>query len=411
MLSEENAMKHLSLRALYLFGLVSYLVACGPKVITTEDLKSGTPRSVALLPLNYPSGIQRERVDYLRSSLTSELKNSGFIVIDENIVMKTCSTPACPEEKVLSEKYFVDGFFTLELTSITRNSFIAGYYNAISGKLALANKNHKSLIEVEHTESERGGLLFNSGQIIQGVISQIKNSNKDSYGSLADRFAQTLVSKVPSPLHATREDEGSSVSIQRITITKNKFSADEICAMATPASMAFLVLPGQHANLREAAPGKYCGIFRPEDLPSDRSKVKIEVRSPYGSSARQSLGSDSNNDCNLKGLVRVQSQGISKQLVIACTRRSNSGKFLDENCGEHIQSCPEHRFLVYSAVSPIGPFTKVAELRNSAWQIPAAARKSEAVYQVVAVDKHGDFSVPESATFTAEAKSWESYCA
>lgn len=369
------------------------LSSCGPKVIMSDTLKEGSPKALAVLPVNYPSGVQRERVDYLRSALVSELKSRGFIVLDDSAVNLVCPDAECPNASELSSKYLADGYVTLHLDSVARNNFLAGYYNAITGKMTLQDRNRRDLLEVSHTESERGGLLFNSGQLIQGVISQLNNSEKDSFARLADKFSKTLVSKIPRPKASQFEDEGNVVSIKSVRLTPSKAGAEDLCVSGTPQAMAFVLLPGQRSNLREVRPGEYCSRLRISDIPSDMSTISVEVRSAYGSSVRQSLKSDV-APCDLDGLISVRSQGSSKSLVLSCAPSTLK-------CDDRFQSCGAHRFIIYRALTPLGPFTKVAEVRDLAWQLPKEGKSGPALYQVIAVDKHGNFSVPAPVDINA----------
>src|SRR5947207_2577258 len=77
-------------------------------------------QSLAILPLEYASEVQREKVDSLRNAVESELKNSGFEVLADRVVRQVCSTPACPERKILASKYLVDGFVTISVRSVQR---------------------------------------------------------------------------------------------------------------------------------------------------------------------------------------------------------------------------------------------------------------------------------------------------
>lgn len=384
-----------------LITLLLFLGACGAKVRVDDALKLGTPRTVAVLPMEYPPGVTRERVQYIRESLLGELKNSGFTVLDDTITMRVCSSPVCPERAVLSEKYFADGFFALEVASVSRNNFLAGYYNSIRGKLSLANREGKNLIVVDNTESERGGLLFNSGQIIQGVISQIRNADVDAFERLADAFVRTLVGKIPVPGRSVAANEGGSVSIGAVTVSKSKDDGDTLCVTGTPDSAAFLLVGRDRTNLRETKPGTYCARLRIEDLSTAAGAASVELRSPYGSIVRQPLDL-ALDACEIRGLVRVQRDDGKEQVVIQCTKTVRS-KPVGDQCGT-VQTCEKHRFFIYHAKTAFGPFRKVGETRGPEWSVPKGLRTPEAVFQVVAVDEHGDFSVPVRAKIVTEAK-------
>ncbi len=387
------------LLALFSFAL---LTGCAAKVTKSADFDGGTPRTIALLPINIPAGVAPDKVGLIRRALLGELRNSGFTVLDDTLVQRICDSPECPRAGDLASQYLVDGFFSLELNSVSRSNFLAGYYNAIRGSLTLSDKERKPLLKVEKTESERGGLLFNSGQLLQGVLSQIKNSDDRSFERLADAFAASLVSQVPTPGRTAQPSEAAAIAIQKVEIVKNKIGADQICASATPQSMAFVLLTGRKTNLREISPGRYCARLRLEDFPAAASTLTVELRSAFGSSVRQSVLSTA-GQCDLRGLVRLEASAGGKRLVLACTKTRSTPNPLGSGCENHVQSCLDHHFLIYQAQSPLGPFKRIAEVHDVAWKIPATATSD--VYQVVAVDTHGGFSVPASTEEVSQGAS------
>jgi hypothetical protein len=184
--------------------------------------------------------------------------------------------------------------------------------------------------------------------------------------------------------------------INSVKLTRFNADADDICVSATPEAMAFLLLPGQRTGLREVSPGKYCSRLRLAEFPANAmSMASVEVRSPYGSSAREPL-KKTFESCSLKGLLRVADNARMKTLVIACTQTAHTSPVIKEGCDNGIQRCGDRKFLIYRAASTLGPFTKVAEVQDLRWAIPKPQGKDGSLYQVVAVDKNGNFSVPEA---------------
>jgi hypothetical protein len=106
------------------------LTSCGPSFTTHIPKDAALPRSVALLPADYSVDIPRERVDIVRGALTNALRNEGFVVVEEKVVNRVCSSPACPEKAELANQYLVDGFVKLKLSSVSENNFLAGYYDS-----------------------------------------------------------------------------------------------------------------------------------------------------------------------------------------------------------------------------------------------------------------------------------------
>lgn len=117
--------------------MIPHLIGCGPSVTNTIPKGAMLPRTVAFLPSEETGEIPRERIDLVRTAVGNELRNQGFFVVDQGITNSLCSSAACPERSTLVERYNVDGFATLTLTSFSRNNLLAGYYNQLNGSLSL----------------------------------------------------------------------------------------------------------------------------------------------------------------------------------------------------------------------------------------------------------------------------------
>lgn len=264
--------------------------ACAPKVRVAKDFSGAISPSLALLPASHTSLAARERVALIQQELSSELRNKGFFVLDSKVVERTCSNPECPERQQLAKKHGIDTFAQVQVDSIARNNFLAGYYNSIRGLLRFSSKDDRELLRVEHAESERGGLLFNTGQIVQGIISQVKNSGDEAYGTLASKFVRTLVNQVPPPSSQSTTENGE-FQISSLRTEKTPLGADKVCIRGTPNLSAYITLHRTRTNLREVTPGEYCGIYRLGDFLKDesQSRASVEVRSPFGDSTRKEL--------------------------------------------------------------------------------------------------------------------------
>jgi len=364
-----------------IFGaLLLLLSGCAGKAIISPQLSTDKIKQIAVLPVSYSSGITRERIDYLRQQLVNELKGSGFLVLDDATVQRICSSPACPERKKLASDYLVDSFAELNISSANRANFVAGYYNNIDGELKITDKNSKELFSLKHTESEKGGLLFNSGQIFQGLKSTAKNLGKDSANNLADRFAKNIVAEIPSPAKVKVSEDSVAVSINSVDVMAIRPPVYKVCSRATPHSMAFLVLNKQKTNLREVSPGNYCGIYSLAEAFDMSLTPKVEVRSPFGNSTRRDL--DMNRVppiCRLSGKVNLLLDGGSSRLSISETPKA----------------CEGNRFLVYKGSAMPGPFEKVAEFKGASWK--DSKSNPNAIYQVVAINRDGVRSQPAAA--------------
>ncbi|MBX7138013.1 MAG: hypothetical protein K1X83_08525 [Oligoflexia bacterium] len=374
------------LRAVFLtLLLLLCLAACSSaKAKIAPQAAQGTAGQIALMPIEAPADIARERVAYIREAILAELRNSGYAVLDDQLVQKLCTSSSCPERTRLATDYLVENFATLKLKSVDRNNFLAGYYNAISGNLSLVDSSGHELATVDLTESEKGGLIFNSGQLFQGIRSQAQNSAQESFANLADKFARSAVAKLPRPAAVKIGDDALGIDIQKIEVTPVEIPLYRLCAKATPRSMAYLVINKLKTNLRETAPGNYCGIYRLDGV-SDTPAV--ELRSPFGNSVRRELEMKLlPRYCRLDGLVSLSSEGKFSSLLVGC-KDSN-----DQRCQARLSGCNGSKFIVYRAPQIPGVFSKVAEFSGSGWREAFPAEKAN--YQIVAVSGSGLRSQP-----------------
>lgn len=371
--------------------LVVSLLACGPTV--TSQIPQGTqlPASIALLPSDYSIDIPRERVNLVRQAVINELRNQNFLVLDDGAVNSLCSSPACPERSQLSQRYLVDGFATLDLRSFSRNNFVAGYYNQLSGELSIVDRAGKSLISVEDTQNEEGGLLLQSGQIFQAIISSVKNTGDSVFDKLADKFAKTIVEQLPPPatsLNATSQ-EGITVALSSATATWSSPTSYTICARGTPHSFAYLVTGKTKTSLREGAPGAYCENFSSLVSDDPAHSEAIELRSAFGTSVRQEIAIPAQRPCDMKNRVSTE----NKTVTVACTHVGASGGS-GTGCSSDISPCKAERIVLFKAFGPTGPFEKVGESASPSAPVPQGA----ANIQVITIGPGGVPSLPAPVT-------------
>ena len=369
-------------RSLVSFPLIGALAVLlggcsAPKVKIGPALEKSPLRTLAVLPPTAATTVPRERLQILRTALQNELTNAGFVIIDDAIVDRICGGPGCPKRGDAAAAYPLDGFAELTIQSAARSNFIAGYYNAVSGVLEIADVEGSKLIEVRHTESERGGLLFNSGQLIEGVITQLRNSDTDSFAVLAEKFAQTLVSNLPRPKSGPESTAAAPPSIAETLITAEPDSVYQVCAIGAPRSFGYLVLKNkQRSNLREVSNGRYCGKYLVAD-PTQFVGAEVELRSAFGLASRSPLSAlppDTSGSC--EGDLQVS---------------------LERGAPTLTSPCPEltRKVRVYKAPSEAGPFVKIAEAPGAAWTDRKAAPLTPRTYALVAIDRNGIQSSPK----------------
>lgn len=381
------------LRVIWGLSLVTLLcVGCVPKAVIAPGLQASNIGQIAVLPVSYPSGVTRERAEYIRSALYSELKSSGFLVLDRQVVDRLCPDPSCPARAKLASDYMVESFMEINLSSVARNNFVAGFYNTIEGQIRLVDRNGKEQLSLKETESERGGLLFNSGQLLQGLISSAQNTKKDSFSLLAERFARTVVDKLPSQRKVILNSDAVAVAVGKIEVSALKVPIYKVCAEATPNSLVYYISGKIRSNMREVGSGKYCGNYSLEPYLFSDLKPAIEVRSPFGNSVRQEVNlSAIPSVCRLNGLLSVAKSGPQVTLSLMCTATA------DSSCNGQLQDCANNRFVVYRGEPPTGPFQRLAEFKGRSWT-DAKVPSNPTAYEVVAVNGNGVRSQPVSVS-------------
>jgi hypothetical protein len=332
-------------------------------------------------------------VDLVREAVSNELRNKKFVIVEGQVVSQICSTPQCPERARLTHDYLVDGFVTVSLSSFSKNNFVAGYYNQLQGSITVIDGTGKELVSVSHTEDESGGLFLQSGQIFQAIISTVKHSGDSVFDDLAERFAESVVEKLPEPVIATAnaQPEGLSLALNSVTAQWKPPTSYTVCAQGTPHSFAYLLLGTTRTPLRETKPGTYCAAFSSLVTNTNKSTEAVELRTAFGNSVRQNISIPSDPPCNLQGRV-TQSEN---RVDILCTNVGSDSSTGSKGCSESVAPCKVDKVIVYQAPDASGPYRKVSELKASSLQLPQSDTVS-----IVTVGRGGVPSQP--ATISAK---------
>lgn len=367
------------------------LTGCGPKVTSSLAPGSTLPATIAVLPPDYSVDIPRERVDLVHDAIVTELRNQNFVVVEDRVVRSICSTPQCPERSRLSSDYLVDAFATVSLSSFSKNNFVAGYYNQLQGELLIADKSNRELVKVDHTENESGGLLLQSGQVFQAIISTVKNSGDQVFEDLAGRFAKSVVDRLPAHQSGapTGRAEGLELALSTASAQWDSPSSYSVCLQGTPHSFGYLLTGTTRTPLREVAPGRYCGRFSPLISSPSGGIEAVEIRTAFGNSLRQEIDLPVEPPCDLKSRL-VKSSGANVEVL--CSRVGADASKESSGCSSTVKRCAAERIVLYEAPAPSGPYAKVSEVRASSLPSP----KSGATVAALAVSKGGIASQPET---------------
>jgi hypothetical protein len=366
--------------------ILATISACAPTVKSALPPGGSLPLTLAVLPADYSVDIPRERVDLARAAIINELRNRNFVVIEDRVISQLCSSPACPERPEIARNYLVDGFATVSLTSFSRNNVIAGYYNQLQGGITITDTTGKELISVNHTENESGGVLLQSGQLFQGIISQIKHSGDGVFDDLADRFAHAVVEKLPAPAAGSTPPEGVSLALTSATAQWSSPSTYTVCAQGTPHSFAYLILGANRIPLDEVNPGRYCRAFSALVASPSNGVEAVELRTAFGNSVREAVSIPAEPPCNLKERIATLDE---HRADILCSTISGDPSSRGKGCSSSVTHCAAEKVIVYEAPAPEGPYRKSSETKSASVTIPQANTVA-----IVAVGKGGVPSQP-----------------
>jgi hypothetical protein len=369
-------------------SLLLSVFVMGCSLTRTPTFKAGEtlPSTLAVLPSNYTGEIPRERIDLVRNAIVRELRNKNFVVVEDRVISSACSSPTCPERAELAKNYLVEAFVTLDVSSFSRNNFIAGYYNQLEGSLTVANPSGEVLAKSSLTESESGGVLLQSGQIIQGIISQAEHTGDTVFDKLADKFAKSIADSLPPPRPATSPlaTEGVALALQSVSARWLTNTAYSVCAKGTPHSFAYLVIDKTQTSLRETSPGSYCGVFSPLVAPSQGGSHFVELRTAFGNSLRKEVELPTAPACDLTKRVALED---SSRVTIKCAK---VGGALSEGCSSNLPTCVADKIVLYQAPSEGAGFRKVTEARQTRLKVPPLSGPTA----VVAISPGGIASQP-----------------
>ena len=271
-----------------LFCLMFMASACSARKVVAPSGSLDGIHKLAILPVRHSPAARRERAEYLRAALTVALKSQGYAVLDDYAINRACSSETCPERALLAQQTGVDAFVELYIDSVAKNDFVAGYLNSITGTMTVTSPDGTKLLWIEQTESDKGGVVFNSGQLVEGIISQIRNAEGDSFGSLADKYAQLLAGALPPA--SSSLNQPADLEISDLSFVEEQSQVYRLCISGTAGKLAFLTLDDTRSNLREIQPGHYCGIFRLPPSLNATEKGAVELRSLFGAVDRRPLG-------------------------------------------------------------------------------------------------------------------------
>jgi hypothetical protein len=259
----------------------------------TDRARISQFNSLAYLPPKSEDDTSREFVTGLDSQVQLELKNRGYELLDQDIVRMRCSEGRCQD---LSADAHIDALAQFTLNKVRRINALIGHFNEVAGTLTILNPDGTMLTAISEIVRDRGGLLFNTGQVIKGIVSTIENTAREKYALLGAKLARNISLQLPIPEKSAR----TTVSIFSVTASFEKRGikvrksgstpeASTVCLNGTPHQLARLEIDKREVNMIELSPGKYCRTIATEILTNPKFSGQVELRSTFGATVRQAI--------------------------------------------------------------------------------------------------------------------------
>lgn len=324
----------------------------------SPNFKSLEVNRIAILPIKPPSDLSREKLEILKQTISEELSANGYTVLDSSLSDRFCNESTCGDNLAFSKKYNIQAYVRIEDLSVERINALVGYFNYISGTLKIADPENAELGAVYTKVSERGGLIFNSGQVIKAITSSAENTANLSFARLSKKFAWELIKNLPSNKQTS---EIAEVKIDHIKVSpENSFGRYKVCINGTPNLQASLYIDSLPATLREITPGQYCGIFPLSGNFTPKNNFKIKLESPYGISKEILLKKSEIQTCRISNFEYASDE----EIIFNCKNSKTPSE-----CEEVLKACKNTSILAYKK-SADGAYQKVGtfNLSNTKFQ-------------------------------------------
>ena len=279
-----------NLNPFFFFSLL-FLMSCsasGNKVLIGNKNEALNLSYVALLPTEGPVGVRAERVERTREMVQNELKNKGVLLVEDRIVDRVCSSPACPEWKTFFDKYHVDAVSSLNLDTVSGGDFYLGRYSTISGTIDFRRTDGQLFYKTEHTTRQAGGLLLNTGAVVQAVKTLSDSFQDSTFDPLAAKFARDLLNEVEFGKNDAVRASSEKLSIGDVSVKEVSAIRSKLCVQGTPSNLMSISSRSLVSDLVEVSPGSYCAVYPSRNIPMIE-QYSAQLRSPSGLSVTKQL--------------------------------------------------------------------------------------------------------------------------
>jgi len=272
--------------------LFIFLTSCGPTLVKNKEDVSESIKKIAILPINMQAEIPREDAKFLETLIISRLKEKGYIILDPSLISAFCRTSTECEANLgeINKVFSPDAYVKTNIDSNFALNFFAGHYNTLEGQLLFVSPTKDLIYTISHTESERGGLIFNSGQVSQGLIESYNEFGTSPFRRLSQKFTESIFSVIPRATIIAGTTPIQSPKFEYL-ISKNNFpDQTRICVASNQRGKAELVFENLELNLREITAvndkkrplpnldNLYCSNLPLKEVLANNDKKTVELR-------------------------------------------------------------------------------------------------------------------------------------
>lgn len=248
----------------------------------------------------------RPEVQFLREVFanrffTLSYKDKPLDRVDDLLAKAGARTPAeaqAMDPKALGQRLGVDAVVIGKIWQFSNDTFGIGYSRSIGGRIDMIDTRTGEMVwSAEHTESARGGLLFESGQVISAIENQKKNASSQAFLLLSEEFSRRTLESCPNATDVPKSELiPPAITLVRPPEKHDAFKVGEtilVTAEGDPGMSGAFSLGRWRPGLpmTETMSGKYVGgyLVQPGDAAKDAA-VTVTLTSGYGVSRSMSSG-------------------------------------------------------------------------------------------------------------------------
>lgn len=355
-----------SILAALVLCAVNALTGCSGGKIIIAPPEGQLPVRALLLPLNTEVELTREHREAIDREMLAALRNRGYLVGRLSQELQSKSDVSTVQ---------------LTLTDFRRDTVFAGYVNYIAGTLQVTDGAGTVISESNYAESEKGGLLFNSGQVLVGLQSEVSNFRDEGFADWIEEFADGLARTLPKPASTVAVSDTLVLEVRSAQLRLAGGQA-ELCALGTPGQTAVLTAAAIRLPLREVSPpGRYC-IVLPQYISAERVvNGTVELTNSFGFRAKSPIQTVPRDLGCPAQRIRGKVNGEEVYFEVVCSdaeQVSNAAAVEQTQCAL-VGECKDVKFRVYK-LNPEGAYLLVGEFGVDGFQkVFAESKKPLAV--------------------------------